>query len=362
MPIPTTTIGAYPKPTYVPISDWFAAPATEEAAATTQQYAAALAHARDRYESVLTDAGESAEALLVRATREAVRDQVEAGIDVPTDGEARRENYIHYHCRHVAGFDFERIGERLMRGHYVARLPTITGPISAREPFLPDEWRIAQSVSERPIKVTMPGPMTIADTAVDEHYGDPVTLGRDLATALNAEVLALAAAGCTYIQIDEPVMARAAQQALDHGIDNLARCFDGVPEGVTRVVHVCLGYPDRLDSTDYPKAPRDAYLQLGDALDAAGFDQISFEDAHQPNDLAALLPRFRSASIVLGVVAIAKSEVETVARIRARLATALEHIEPERLIAAPDCGLGFLGRDLALAKLCNMTAAARSMA
>ena len=128
---------------------------------------------------------------------------------------------------------------------------------------------------------------------------------------------------------------------------------------MTRIVHACCGYPDRLDRTDYPKADPGAYLRLADAFEDAAIDAVSIEDAHRPNDLS-LLDRLPTTRIVLGVVAIAKSRVEGVEEIRARLAEALEHIDADRLIAAPDCGLGLLGRDLAKRKLRNLCLAAGS--
>ncbi len=203
----------------------------------------------------------------------------------------------------------------------------------------------------------MPGPMTIWDTNADAYYNDPRKLGADLAVALNREVLALAEAGCKYIQIDEPVFARRPQEALDYGFENLERAFHGCPDQVMRVVHMCCGYPDRLDHPDYPKADREAYLQIADAIEASSIDMVSLEDAHRHNDLK-LLEHFRDTMVIFGAVAIAKSRVESVDEIVARLEQALEHIDKNRLIAAPDCGLGLLGRDLSVAKLKNMCTAA----
>ena len=350
MPLVTTTIGAYPKPRYVPVGDWFTEPDGAEIPAPTARYAEAVAAA-----------GEDAEALFVRATHEAVRDQVEAGIEVPTDGEVRRENYVHYHCRQLTGIDFGQLNEHLMRDSYRALLPTVVGPVRAGAPFLPREWRIAQQVTDRPVKMTLPGPMTIADSTADRYYGEPARLGADLARALNAEILALAEAGCTHIQIDEPVFARKVGEALDFGVAHLARCFEGLPPRIRRIVHICCGYPDRIDQPDYPKAPKEAYFVLAEALDAAPIDEISLEDAHRRNDLGALLPRLRETAVTLGVVAIATSELESADQIRRRLGQALEYIEAERLIAAPDCGLGFLGRTRALEKLRRLSAAARAL-
>jgi 5-methyltetrahydropteroyltriglutamate--homocysteine methyltransferase len=348
MPLTTTTIGAYPKPDYVAVPDWFNIPAGPDTADPTVGWARAVAAM-----------GDEAEAIFARGVKEVIDDQVGAGIDIPTDGEVRRENYIHYHCRHLAGIDFETLTEKSVRGVYSAKLPTVTGPVGAGAPFLPHDWRVAQGCTERPVKITLPGPMTISDTVADSHYGDPARLGRDLAAALNAEVLALAEAGCRHIQIDEPVFARQPDNALAYGFDNLERCFHGAPEGVVRTVHMCCGYPDGLDKPDYPKAPQDSYARLAAAIEDSSIMAVSIEDAHRHNDLS-LLEALPTTGVILGVVAIAKSRVEPVEEIRARLAAALAHIDAARLIAAPDCGLGLLGRDLALAKLRNLAEAAHS--
>jgi 5-methyltetrahydropteroyltriglutamate--homocysteine methyltransferase len=350
MALLTTTIGAYPKPDYVEVPDWFHLPGGTDDGNPTEGWAEAVAAL-----------GEKAEEVFARGTREVIRDQVRAGIDIPTDGEVRRENYIHYHCRHLDGFDFEVLTRRIARnGAYVADLPTVRSEIRARAPFLPHDWQVAQSFTDKPVKITLPGPMTVTDTTVDAFYGDPAAEGRAIGEALNQEVLALAEAGCRYIQIDEPVFARRPQAALDYGLENLERAFHGCPEEVMRTVHMCCGYPDRLDNPDYPKADPEAYLQLADAVEASSIMAVSIEDAHRHNDLA-LLERFNTTTVILGVVAIAKSRVEPIEEIRARLEAALAHIDAERLIAAPDCGLGILGRELALAKLRNLVEAAKSL-
>ncbi len=347
----TTCLGAYPKPDYVPILDWFgAADAMTSSAATTA------------YSTDLAAAGDEAELLFARAAGEVIGDQIACGIDVPTDGEVRRENYIHYHCRHLAGFDFENLTQKSLRDDaYVTELPTIRGPVTAKSGhFLTHDYQVAQAFTKRPIKVTLPGPLTIADTTYDDYYGDQARLCADLADALNYEIRALAAAGCRYIQIDEPLFARKVAEALDFGIDMLSRCFAGVPDNVTRAMHMCCGYPNQLDDEGYHKADRGSYLRLADAVNGAAIDQVSIEDAHQPNDLS-LLERFDRIDVIFGAVAIARSEVESEKAIRERLIAALNHIDRDRLIAAPDCGLGLLGRDLAMKKLRVLTSAAQSV-
>jgi 5-methyltetrahydropteroyltriglutamate--homocysteine methyltransferase len=344
----TTTIGAYPKPGYVPIRDWFGKDGGTDTAEPTAGYA----------ETVAAHAGTIAE-ILDRATREVVAEQIELGIDIPTDGEIRRENFIHYHCRHLVGIDFEVLTEKQTRGHE-ALLPTITGPIQAGPAFLVRDWQIAQAATRRPVKLTVPGPLTIGEGVADEHYRDPRLRGAALADALNVEIRRLADAGCPVVQVDEPVLARKVEDALAFGIEHLERCFHKVPRATERVVHICCGYPDRLDAEDYPKAPQSAYLELAPVLDEAQLDAVSIEDAHRPNDLG-LLERFVRTKVLFGVIAIARSRVEEVEAVRARLAAALDHIDRHRLVAAPDCGLGFLGRDLTRQKLRVLSEAARSL-
>ena len=347
--IVTTTIGAYPKPAYAPVSDWFTAAPGGQAADYTSAFAREMA-----------EAGAGREALFRRAAAEIIGDQIEAGIDIVTDGEVRRENYVHYQCRHFSGFDFDNLSPGTIRGVTEARLPTVRGEVRhlGTSPLVHD-YRVAQSLSPKPVKVTIPGPMTIIDTTVDACYHDDAALGADLAAAINAQVLDLVGAGCLHIQVDEPIMARKPDIALAYGIEHLERCFAGVPESVTRVVHCCCGYPGHLDQDDYPKADPGSYLAVAEALDAAPVDAVSIEDAHRPNDLGELLPRFARTTVILGVVTIARSRLEAVNDVEDRLVEALNHLPPERLAAAPDCGLGFLGRDLARRKLTVMCEAVR---
>jgi len=346
MPILTTCLGAFPKPDYVPISDWFHVDLAET-----------------NYQSDVVDAWSNApehDNAFRRATAEVIADQIACGIAIPTDGEQRRENYVHYQCRQFSGFDFKNLVRREMRnGAYTTDLPAIRGKVCAHAPVLPRDYHEAQTGCDRPVKITLPGPVTIMDTTVDEFYNDDRALAADIAAALNTEILALAAAGCQFIQVDEPVFARKPQVALDYGVEMLERVFHGLPDTVTRVSHMCCGYPDRLDNPDYPKADRQVYHDLVAALDGR-IDQLSIEDSHRHNGLD-LFEKFEKTTAIVGFVEIASSRVESVDEIIARMQEILTVLPPKRLIAAPDCGLGFLGRDLALRKLANLCAAAAAV-
>ena len=343
----TTTIGAYPKPKYVILPDWFE---NLDTSTPTKGWAEAMEAMGDEAESILT-----------KGTHEAVIDQVNAGIDIPTDGEISRENYIHYHCRHLEGIDFEILTKKTLRtGNYSSFLPTVRKRVKPRDLYLVDDWRRAQAATNKPVKITLPGPLTIADTVVDEFYGNQNDFGIAIAESLNLEVLSLADAGCQHIQIDEPLFARFPEKALEFGIDNLERSFHNCPDTVTRTVHMCCGYPDKIDKKNYPKAPLESYFQIADSMEDSSINTLSLEDAHRYNDLV-LLERFKTTTIILGVVTIANSNIEEVQQIRKRLELALEHIDSNRLIAGPDCGLGILGRELAIKKMKNMSEAAHSI-
>ncbi len=351
MPIPTTCIGAFPKPEYIRSSDW----CEVDPAAAEREGARDFRYTLSYPRSISADSFD-------RATGEAVRDQVGCGIDIPTDGEQRRENYIHYHCRHLEGIDFENLTRKVHRnGAAVAELPTIAGRVvPTGEHFLTRDYAVAQSFTDRPVKITVPGPVTIIDTTANAWYPNDRALAFDLAAALNFEIRALADAGCRHIQVDEPLFARKVDTALDFGIECLERCFDRLPDDVTRVLHMCCGYPGHLDDENYAKADPGSYAQLAKALDASCVDVISIEDAHRHNDLR-LLDMFARSTVILGSVTIASTRIESVEDIAQRLADALEHIDSDRLMAGPDCGLAMLGRELAMTKLENLCAAATSV-
>ena len=351
VPLITTTIGAFPKPKYVPIRDWFDAAKDAggmNTSETTYQYSKDIEKNKDAHEG-----------LFIRAAQEVLGIQIRAGISIPTDGEVRRENYIHYHCRHLGGFDFNNLEHRVLRdGAYETDLPAIRGPIlHSSKNYSAHDYVASQGVSSRPVKFTLPGPLTIMDTTADCFYNDRPKLNAALAKTINKEVLALVKAGCRHIQIDEPLFARSVKDALDFGMEGLERCFYGVPKSVTRIVHMCCGYPDHLDDTDYKKADPSSYYELSKAIDQAAFDQISIEDKHCCNNLN-LLEQFENKTVIFGSLAIASSALETVEEVVERLSAALNHIDRDRLVVAPDCGLGLLPAQLAEDKLRVMCQAA----
>ena len=337
----TTVIGAYPKPSFLQLPDWFNAEGGTDTLKPTVDY-----------DDAIKKMGKETESIFLKAAKEVIDDQIECGIDIITDGEVRRENYIHYHCRHITGVDFNTLTEKIARtGNYKCWLPTIVAKVEAQDSFLVHDWKVSQKLSSKPVKITIPGPMTIADTIANTYYKSDDKMGFDLAGVINVEIKRLQKAGCKYIQVDEPLFARKPQQAIDFGIDNLAKCFEGLENTeIEKITHICCGYPDKLDVINYPKAPLDSYKKIAKALDASLIDSVSIEDAHRYNDLE-LLRNFTKTKVIFGLIKIASSQIETKEEIENRVLDALNYIDKQQLIAAPDCGLGHLPRQLAIEKL-----------
>jgi 5-methyltetrahydropteroyltriglutamate--homocysteine methyltransferase len=172
--------------------------------------------------------------------------------------------------------------------------------------------------------------------------------------------LSLVDAGCRYIQVDEPLFARQVNDASSFGMEGIERCFHGVPKDVTKIMHMCCGYPDHLDDEDYKKADPNSYYELAREVDELNINQVSIEDAHCQNNLN-LLEKFEKKSVILGAIAIASSRVETEDQIIDRIKSALNHIDRNRLVIAPDCGLGLLTPALAEKKLGVMCSAAKKV-
>ena len=291
----TTVIGSYPKPHYLKITDWFNATGGTDTENPTKYY-----------EEEIKKIGSEVEEIFIRATKDVIKDQENCGIDIITDGEVRRENYIHFHCRHLNGIDFSNLTEKTARtGNYKCWLPTITNKVTAGESFLVEEWKTNQKLSNKSVKVTFPGPMTISDTIANTYYKTDEEMGYDLSETINVEIKRLEEAGCKYIQVDEPLFARKPENALNFGIKNLEKCFTNVDSTkIERITHICCGYPDKLDAINYPKASLDSYKKISKALDDSQIDSVSIEDAHRYNDLQ-LLRNFTKTKVIFGLNKIA---------------------------------------------------------
>jgi 5-methyltetrahydropteroyltriglutamate--homocysteine methyltransferase len=303
-------------------------------------------------------------ARLAEAQDDAVRlvlaDQEEAGLDVVTDGEQRRRHYIWGFIGGLTGVDVEHLAEKQTRaGRYggTTRVARIVGEVSRPGPVLVDALRHAKAHTDRPVKVTIPGPMTIVDTVADEHYReDEVTLARRFAAIVNAEARALAEAGADVIQIDEPCFNIYVDKVRAWGIDTLERALDGVR--ALTAVHICYGYGiPRVLAWKKQNAAWGEYAQTLPLLAASSVRQVSVECAASgvdPSVLAAL----RDKDVMLGVIDVGTEEVESPAAVAARIRRALPYVRPERLLPCTDCGMVPRSRAAARGKMRALAAGA----
>ena len=278
----------------------------------------------------------------------AVRDQENAGLDIITDGEMRRESYSNYFVAGLAGVDIDEPGSVLDRSGNPMPAPRVTGEIRRRAPVEVRDVEFLREVTRKPIKVTVPGPFTMAAQADNQFYQHPRDVAFAFADAVREEVGELFAAGADVVQLDEPWMESRADAAREYGLETLHRALDGVTG--TTALHICFGYP--LFVPDHKRTYR--YLP---ELAAAPVDQISIETAQASLDLE-VLERLTGKTVILGVIALDSPEVESAATVAERIRRALPHKRPEELIAAPDCGMKYLPREAAFAKLQSLVAGA----
>lgn len=278
------------------------------------------------------------------ATLLAIRDMEEAGIDIISDGEMRRESYSNRFATALEGVDIESPGTIVNRIGKRSFVPRIVGPIRRREPVEVADVEFLRRHTERQIKITLPGPFTMAQQAADEYYGDEEALAMAFAEAVNAEVQDLKAAGADVIQIDEPWLQARAEAARRYGVAAIDRALAGV-EGTT-VVHLCFGYAAAV--ADKPGT----YSFLTELAESVA-TQVSIEAAQPKLDLA-VLDAFGRKQVMVGVIDLGSEDVESPETVAQRIHAALEHVDPDRLVVAPDCGMKYLPRDAAFGKLCAL--------
>jgi 5-methyltetrahydropteroyltriglutamate--homocysteine methyltransferase len=310
------------------------------------------------------------ERLALGQIRKAISEQDALGLDVLAEGEVTRREYWSYFILSLAGTEYAG-STTVTAGAHEGEMSRVrvTGPLAPRDPFLVTDWAAAQAATTRPVKVTIPAPLTCATYVADEHYGSRRELADAFAAVINQYVLALVDAGCRHIQVDAPQLAYQVDAALEYGAAAVARCFEGVPPEVTRYVHVCRGtppFPQQYENTGKAPDPR-CYERLLPALAALPLDVISVEHAFHPND-AALFAALGDKRLMLGVVDVATLEVESVEQIVERARPVLDVVGRDRLMLAPDCGFSawnavYRGtqQPAAFAKLRNMVAAAEHL-
>ncbi len=283
------------------------------------------------------------------ATLLAVRDQERAGLDIITDGEARRESYSNRFATALSGVDIDNPGTALDRSGHPNPVPRVVGPVERMHPVQVRDVQFLRDNTSKPIKITVPGPFTMSQQAQNDFYDDEGELALAYAGAVHDEIADLFAAGADIVQIDEPYMQARPEKARDHGIAALQRALDGI-EGTT-AVHICFGYAAIIHGrpSEYSFLPE---------LDAVACDQVSIETAQSGID-TAVIAKLPGKRIILGVIDLDDLAVESPEIVADRIRRALPYKTVRELVAAPDCGMKYLPRDVAYGKLESMVAGAQ---
>lgn len=324
MLLPTSLVGSYPQP------EWLI-----DRPKLSKQVP------RVRMTDLWLIPAERLEAAQDDATLLAIRDQERAGLDIVCDGEQRRESYSNRFATALEGVDIDNPGTTINRSGKTIPVPRITGRIRRRQPVEVRDVQLLRANTGRTTKATVPGPFTMAKQAQDDFYKDEEALALDYAAAVNEEIKDLFAAGADIVQIDEPWMQQHPEKARQYGLKALNRALDGVTG--TIAVHLCFGYA----AVVHEKPTGYSFLA---ELEGSKANQVSIEAAQPKLDLSVLrdLP---SKTIILGVIDLSDVRVETPDTVAARIRAAFPYVRPERIVVAPDCGMKYLPRDVAFAKM-----------
>ena len=268
-------------------------------------------------------------------------DQERAGIDIISDGEMRRESYSNRFATALEGVDLDNPGTVTSRNGSKVPVPRVVGKIKRKHAVAVRDVQFLRANTDRKIKITVPGPFTMSQQAQDDHYGSPEALSLAYAEAVNEEIRDLFAAGADTVQVDEPYMQAQPDKARKYGLNALNRALEGI-EGTT-AVHLCFGYAAMMSE----KPTGYSFLE---ELAACPVKQISIETA-QPSLDCSVLTALSQKTIILGVLDLSDMSVETPETVASRIRRALPYVAPERLIIAPDCGLKYLPRGVALGKM-----------
>lgn len=282
------------------------------------------------------------------ATLVAIRAQENAGLDILTDGEIRRESYSNHFATALDGVDIDNPGEALDRSGHPNPVPRVVGPVRRPGPVQRRDVEFLRANTDRTVKVTVPGPFTMSQQAQNDFYPDAESLAMAYADACNAEVKDLFAAGADIVQLDEPYLQARPDAARQYGVAALTRALDGVTG--TTAVHLCFGYAAIIH--DRPSG----YSFLAELAEAP-CDQVSIETAQSGLD-PSVLASLEGKTVILGVLDLADHAVEPPEVVAARVRRVFPFVPPERLVLAPDCGMKYLPRESAEGKLGSMTAAA----
>ncbi len=291
------------------------------------------------------------------AVRLAVGMQEKAGIDIVSDGEQTRRHFVNGYMEKLEGIDFANLKTVRIRNRYDANVPRVVGPVVRPRPVHADDVRFYRSVTGKPIKFTLPGPMTMVDTLFDEHYGSREKLALAFAEILNQEALELAALGVDVVQFDEPAFNVYFDEVRDWGVAALERARRGVP--CRTAVHICYGYGIEAN-IQWKKTLGDEwrqYEQTFPLLAKSSIDQVSLECANSrvPIELIALL---EGKDVLVGSIDVATTRVETPEDVAKVIRSALRFVPKERLFPCTNCGMVPLSREIAAGKLASLAAGA----
>jgi 5-methyltetrahydropteroyltriglutamate--homocysteine methyltransferase len=332
MLLPTSLVGSYPQP------DWL----------IDRGRLADRFPPRVRARELWRVAPEFLEQAQRDATLLAIRAQEDAGLDIITDGEIRRESYSNRFATALDGVDIDNPGTALDRSGHPNPVPRVVGPIRRKHPIEAEDVKFLRAHTPRTIKITVPGPFTMAQQAQDDYYGGKEALAFGYAEAVNEEVRDLFAAGADIVQLDEPYLQARPAQAQQYGVKVINRALEGVTG--TTAVHLCFGYAAIIHE-------RPAGYSFLPELAACDCDQISIETA-QSNLDCSVLSALDGKTIILGVIDLNDQAVETPDTVVERVRRALPYVPASRIVLAPDCGMKYLPPESAFGKLTAMTAAA----
>ena len=333
MLFPTTLVGSYPQP------DWLIDRAKLAGRFPPRVRARELWRIPDAF---LAEAQDD-------ATRLAIQAQEAAGLDIITDGEIRRESYSNRFATALEGVDIDNPGSALDRSGHPNPVPRIVGPIRRRHPVEVDDLKFLKRHTARAVKMTVPGPFTMSQQAQNDYYPSDEAAALDYAAAVNEEIRDLFAAGADIVQIDEPYMQARPEKARAYGLKALNRALDGI-DGTT-AVHICFGYAAIIHE-------RPSGYSFLPELAACSCRQISIETAQAGLD-CAVLAKLPGKKIMVGCIDLSNMKVETPQIVVERIKRALPYVAQENVILAPDCGMKYLPREVAEAKLRAMVEGAR---
>ena len=336
MLFPTTLVGSYPQP------EWLIDRAMLASRLPPRVRAKELWRIPEAY---LDEAQRDATLLAIRA-------QEEAGLDIITDGEIRRESYSNRFATALDGVDIDNHGVAMDRTGHPNPVPRIVGPIKRNRPVEVEDVKFLRANTKRLIKMTVPGPFTMTQQAQNDYYADEESAALAYAEAVNAEIKDLFAAGADIIQIDEPYMQARPEKARQYGLTALNRALDSITG--TTVVHICFGYAAVVGHS------KPAGYSFLPELHDCTCNQVSIETA-QPKLDYAVLTKLDNKKILLGVIDLDDLTVETPEMVAARIRRALPYTRAENIIVAPDCGMKYLPREVAFGKMKAMVEGAKLM-